>query len=152
MKRSGLNVYVETMKQERRRPLTDPLIKQVARFTLEHKSGQEPLISQAIDGITRAVKGDDHLQDLLGLPKADAVTVDDIVAALYLIEHQRFHTDHDERELIEAAKDRGETWEQLGQRLGRSSQAMQQRYKRLGGTKSWPSPPPRRNSQRTPSP
>lgn len=44
-----------------------------------------------------------------------------------------------ERGVLEAARDQGATWEELGQALGgRSAQAVQQHYRRIGGGRSWP--------------
>ena len=42
--------------------------------------------------------------------------------------------------VIERILDAGWTWERLATEMGRSSrQAMQQRYRRIGGTRTWPS-------------
>lgn len=52
---------------------------------------------------------------------------------------QRDHFDATERQLIEEARDLGETWESLADAVGRGSeQAMQQRYRRIGGQRTWP--------------
>ena len=51
----------------------------------------------------------------------------------------RVALDATERRLIETARDHGETWESLAAVLGKGSgQSMQQRYRRLGGHRSWP--------------
>lgn len=42
---------------------------------------------------------------------------------------------------IETARDRGETWATLGEALGKSRQAVQQQYRRAGGTRTWPPGP-----------
>jgi hypothetical protein len=114
---------------------------QLAPFTLEHKQGRLVTEHDTIRGVRQAavaVPGD-ATQDALGLPCGDAVSAADVIAALRLVPGERRDLDFAEAALIEAARDRGETWESLGAALGtRSGQAMQQRYKRLGGTRTWP--------------
>ena len=69
----------------------------------------------------------------------EQVTADDVVDALRLVPGEHVSLEAQERRLIETARDRGLSWTDLGERLGgRSPQAMQQRYKRLGGERSWP--------------
>ena len=47
--------------------------------------------------------------------------------------------DHIEVRMTEALMDSGMSWEDVGQATGRpSKQAAQQRYRRLGGTRTWP--------------
>lgn len=73
---------------------------------------------------------------------SEQVTADDTVDALRLISGERMSIDYRELRLIEAARDRGLSWPELGKRLGgRTAQAMQQRYRRLGGERSWPTGP-----------
>jgi hypothetical protein len=68
----------------------------------------------------------------------DEILADDVVDALRLIPGERFRLDYFEQDLIEAAMNRGLTWDQLADQLGYpSKQAMQQRYRRLGGRKTW---------------
>jgi hypothetical protein len=73
-----------------------------------------------------------------GLPVPTEVPVAEIVLALQQIPGLREGLDQHERALLEAARDRGESWSSLAAKLGRGTeQAMQQRYRRLGGTKIW---------------
>jgi hypothetical protein len=70
------------------------------------------------------------------------VSAAEAVAALQLVPTVRrlaeSQLDVQEVVLIEAAINRGVTWEQLGAEYGgRSRQAMQQHYRRLGGTRTW---------------
>jgi hypothetical protein len=68
----------------------------------------------------------------------DDLTAEDFAAALKLIPILQEDLETDERRLIEAARDFGMSWGQLAAALGRSSrQAMFQRYKRLGGRRTW---------------
>jgi len=67
----------------------------------------------------------------------------DLIAAGRHLADARRSIDTIELDLIEALLDSGMTWEQLAVDLGRSSrQAMQQRYRRLGGTRTWPTRSP----------
>lgn len=76
-------------------------------------------------------------QTLMGLPVH--VPAEDIVGALQLLPAERDRLDTYERTLIESALDSGMSWSELATALGRSSrQAMQQRYRRVGGTRTWP--------------
>lgn len=51
----------------------------------------------------------------------------------------REECDHIEVRMTEALMDAGLSWEEVGRATGRpSKQAAQQRYRRLGGTKNWP--------------
>ncbi|MFD0921925.1 SANT/Myb-like DNA-binding domain-containing protein [Saccharopolyspora rosea] len=70
---------------------------------------------------------------------AEPVPATDVVAALRLVPAARKKLDDTERQLVEAALDRGVTWEQLAAALGgRTPQSVQQRYRRrLGGERSW---------------
>ena len=73
-----------------------------------------------------------------GLPTADEVPAEHVVLALEQIPAVRQRLDSYERGLLEAARDRGESWASLAARLMRGSeQGMQQRYRRLGGTRRW---------------
>ncbi|WP_406693313.1 hypothetical protein REH65_33300 (plasmid) [Saccharopolyspora sp. ID03-671] len=75
----------------------------------------------------------------LALEDGRDLAADDLVDALRIVPDQRARLELDERKLLEAALDRGATWESLAERLGwRSRQALQQRYRRLGGTRTWP--------------
>jgi hypothetical protein len=119
-------------------PITemDQLCRQVERFALDHKHGRSVDGRVAIAGVVMAVT-DPEVQVDLGLPSD--VTAADAIAALRLIPGEHAALDTSERLLIEAARDRGETWESLGAALGkRSGQAMQQRYRRIGGRRTWP--------------
>ncbi|WP_367139674.1 hypothetical protein [Saccharothrix sp. HUAS TT1] len=77
-----------------------------------------------------------------------AVTAEEAVAALELLPAVEEELRRDEVALIEAARDAGHTWSTLGDALGgRSRQAMQQHYRRIGGARRWPEhrevdPPP----------
>lgn len=74
-----------------------------------------------------------------GRPVAEDVTAGDAIAALRLVPAERIRLDDTEVRLIEAARDRGETWRSLAEKLGyRTPQALQQRYRRIGGRRSWP--------------
>lgn len=128
------------------------IIDQLARFTLAHKHGHVVLTSDALHGVTSALDSEsDSTQRSLGLPCSDEVTANDAHAALLLIPRERRYLDLKEQELIEAAMDRGSTWEELGKLYqgrngeGISRQAMQQRYRRLGGTRTWPTRKPADN-------
>lgn len=70
----------------------------------------------------------------------ESVPAEDVITALRLVPAARTKLDDTERQLIEAALDRGVTWHDLGSALGgRSAQAIQQRYRRrLGGKNTWP--------------
>lgn len=77
-------------------------------------------------------------------PAGDEITADDVVDALRLVPGERFRLEYTECGLIEAAMNRGLTWEMLASRLGYTSkQAIQQRYRRLGGHKTWAPDRPR---------
>src|SRR3982751_929058 len=70
------------------------------------------------------------------------VEVEDIYLAAAAIPGLRDRLADCERQLLEAARDRGESWSALAQRLGRGTeQAMQQHYRRLGGERTWPRSP-----------
>lgn len=69
-------------------------------------------------------------RDMLGLP-ADA-PAGDIATALQLLQTLRHDVDLMEKSLIEAALERGMSWEKLGTAYGKNTrQAMQQHAKRL---------------------
>ena len=119
-------------------------IDRLARFTLQHKWGENVSGYDALQSVVRAASMT-GIQAELGLP--EEVTAADTLAGLRLLAVERQDLDRCERKLIEAAKDRGATWETLGAALGQSGQAVQQRYKRLGGQRSWPTPPPRRSQR-----
>lgn len=78
----------------------------------------------------------------VALPSGDQIPVGDVLAALRLVPGERSALEEIERTLIEAALDRGETWATLANQLGYGTrQNLQQRYRRLGGRRSWPSGP-----------
>jgi hypothetical protein len=79
----------------------------------------------------------DDDQRARGLPASTEVSADDISAALNLVPQVRRDLDATEVGLIEAALDRGETFESLGAAGGLTRQGMRQRYQRLGGTRRW---------------
>jgi hypothetical protein len=86
-------------------------------------------------------------------PGADEGRADDAIAALQLVVDERGRLDQFERWLIEAARDAGKSWEWLGLALGRGSgQAAQQRYQRIGGQRTWPTPRPAPPRTKTPDP
>lgn len=73
------------------------------------------------------------------LDEGQGLTTSDLIDGLRIIPDERVRLELRERQLLEAALDRGETWESLAKQLGwRSRQALQQRYRRLGGTRTWP--------------
>lgn len=115
----------------------------LARLTLAHKHGNTVTEADALNDVVAALTWRPVDRADLDLPGAEAVTAEDTIAGLHLVEFQRSSLDYDERDLIEAAKDRGLTWEALGAALDRSAQAMQQRYKRLGGERAWPTSTPK---------
>jgi hypothetical protein len=118
----------------------------LARLTLEHKHGEHVFVHDALRGVVLALTATAQL--VFDLPGADEVTAEDTLAGLRLLRDERADLDYSELVLIEAAKDRGITWEELGRALGfRSPQAMQQRYRRcLGGKRNWPTHPKARES------
>lgn len=142
--------YVETMSNGNR-PWVPPLAaaKRLARLAPERKPNRDYPVrpAEALEGLLGALTWGDYHPERRGMPGADAVTIDDISDGLVLTDFLHMMLRADERTLIEIAKDRGMTWAQLGKIFGQSGQATQQRYKRLGGAKSWPSPPPRREKQ-----
>jgi hypothetical protein len=73
-----------------------------------------------------------------GLPTVGEVAAADVIGAMRLIPQVRVDLDASEIRLIEAALDRGETFDSLGAACGLSRQGMRQRYQRLGGTRRWP--------------
>ncbi|MCE7001833.1 hypothetical protein LWC34_03135 [Kibdelosporangium philippinense] len=77
-----------------------------------------------------SAKHDDSRREA-GLPTIDEVTAADMVAALSLVPQIRIDLDNIEAKLIEAALDRGETFESLGEVFGLTRQGMRQRYQRL---------------------
>jgi hypothetical protein len=114
----------------------DRLCQQLERFALDHSQGRPVNGRAAIAGVLIAVTSSEVQADL-GLPSD--VTAADAIAALRLIPGEHAALEASERQLIEAARDRSETWESLGAALGkRSGQAMQQRYRRIGGRRTWP--------------
>lgn len=124
----------------------DEVVDRLARFTLERKHGNRVYAPAALRSIVVAIDsppGDTH-QAALQLPSSDEVTLDDALSALLLIPDERRVLDMYEVALIEAAMDRGATWEQVGSfyrgnsAAGVSRQSAQRRYRRLGGQKTWP--------------
>jgi hypothetical protein len=73
-----------------------------------------------------------------GLPTVGEITAADVIGAMRLIPQVREDLDASEVRLIEAALDRGETFDSLGVACGFSRQGMRQRYQRLGGMRRWP--------------
>lgn len=120
-------------------------IAKLARLTLDHQNGRTVYRGDVLDGLRAALYRDTY-DRLLELPGRDEVTADDDLAGLRLLREEREHLDRFERHLIEHAKDQGVSWEQLGvEGFDRSSvgqtlspRAVQQRYRRLGGKRSWP--------------
>jgi hypothetical protein len=73
--------------------------------------------------------------DLFGAPPPPA----DLAAALVALPDRRRLLDHNEQRLIEARLDAGGTWAGVADALGlTSADAARQRYRRLGGTRTWP--------------
>jgi hypothetical protein len=138
-----LNLYVENMPRNREpgREIDDldehdRLSQQLERFAIEHKQGRPVGTRTAIDAVVAAATNPE-IQAELGLPSD--VSAADVIVALDYIKDEHTTLDVCERLLIEAARDRGETWDSLGAALGkRSGQAMQQRYRRIGGRRTWP--------------
>lgn len=61
------------------------------------------------------------------------------VLVMRMLGRVREECDHIEVRMTEALMDGGLSWEAVGRATGRSSkQAAQQRYRRLGGTRTWP--------------
>ncbi|WP_435062372.1 NUDIX domain-containing protein [Amycolatopsis thermoflava] len=78
-------------------------------------------------------------EDEGGVSPAAAAVVMRLLGAL------REELDHIEVRMTEALLDAGLSWEEAGQVTGRTSrQAAQQRYRRLGGTRTWPTRRPAR--------
>ncbi|WP_054047526.1 hypothetical protein [Alloactinosynnema sp. L-07] len=95
---------------------------------------RSPAAGTLIAGVVRAVRAGSEP----ALPDPADVTVSDLVAALKLFPEHAENVKRDECTLIEAAMDRGSSWEALGRELGgRSRQAMYQHYRRIGGTRTW---------------
>lgn len=67
------------------------------------------------------------------------VTGSDLGAALRLLPSVRSFLDIVERDVLAAWMDRGATWSSLAEQLGYASgDALRQRYRRLGGERTWP--------------
>lgn len=138
-----LNLYVENVRRNSEPgPEKDDLdehrrrSRQLVRFTTEHKQGRPADTRAAIEAVVTAATNPE-IQAELGLPSD--VSAADVIVALDHIKDEHTALDVCERLLIEAARDRGETWDSLGAALGkRSGQAMQQRYRRIGGRRTWP--------------
>ncbi|MEV6133149.1 hypothetical protein AB0M05_41225 [Streptomyces violaceusniger] len=61
------------------------------------------------------------------------------VLVLRMLGAVREECDHIEVRMTESLMDTGLSWEEVGRATGRpSKQAAQQRYRRLGGTRTWP--------------
>ena len=61
------------------------------------------------------------------------------VLVLRMLGQVREECDYIEVRMTEALMDAGLSWEEVGRATGRpSKQAAQQRYRRLGGTRTWP--------------
>lgn len=138
---------------ELRKQSPEDVVDRLARFTLANRHGTYVTRPAALDGVTASIDSEpgDKTQAALELPCSDEVTLDDTLSALLLVPYERRHLDRVERELIEAAMDRGATWEQVGSFYrgnspgdsvgppkGVSKQSMQRRYRRLGGRRTWP--------------
>lgn len=66
------------------------------------------------------------------------VTHEDLAAALRLLPDVRSFLDITERDILAAWMDQGWTWAGIAEELGYSSgDAVRQRYRRLGGTRTW---------------
>jgi hypothetical protein len=115
----------------------------LARYDSAHAiAGVDPGELNELDLIAGVLDATDpqraEQQRGFGLPTAQDVSVEHIVLALTQIPDVRTRLDSYERGLLEAARDRGESWASLAATLMRGSeQAMQQRYRRLGGTRRW---------------
>jgi hypothetical protein len=129
--------------EDGRRPSSGSWRESLARYDSAHTiTGTAPAELNELDLIAGVVDAAEpqwaEQQRRFGLPTSDEVPFEHLVLALDQIPglHQRL--DSYERRLLEAARDRGESWASLAARLGRGSeQAMQQRYRRLGGTRRW---------------
>lgn len=107
----------------------DAITARLHRLVPGSSSDHPPLLHDLLDAVCINLTQDDGQE----------LTADDLVDALRIVPDQRARLELDERQLLEAALDRGETWESLAERLGwRSRQALQQRYRRLGGKRTWP--------------
>ena len=61
------------------------------------------------------------------------------VLVMRMLGKVREECDHIEIRMTESLMDAGQSWEEVGRATGRpSKQAAQQRYRRLGGTRTWP--------------
>jgi hypothetical protein len=90
-------------------------------------------LNEVIHQLARAATG--NRPDLYGAPPPAA----DLDAALLALSDRRRLLDHDEQRLIEARLDAGGTWAGVADALGlRSADAARHRYRRLGGTRTWP--------------
>jgi hypothetical protein len=62
-----------------------------------------------------------------------------VVLVMRMLGKIREECDHIEVRMTESLMDAGQSWEEVGRATGRpSKQAAQQRYRRLGGTRRWP--------------
>lgn len=112
---------------------------QLARYMTEDQRARYATPRLVVDAIRDAINPrNDHMAADFDIPTAAEVLPEDIAAALRLFPNLRLDLEYDEVKLIEAVLDRGWTWERLGAALGgRSRQSMQQRYRRIGGTRNW---------------
>ncbi|QXV63547.1 hypothetical protein [Amycolatopsis sp. TNS106] len=126
------------------KPITTSWRDTLARYdsgnALRGRDPEDVSAFDALSGLLFAAHGDwDEMQRERGMPTSDQVPVEDVLAGLLLTPKLRERIDDIERGLLEAARDRGMSWPMLAEQLlgGGSEQAMQQRYRRLGGKRSW---------------
>jgi hypothetical protein len=69
----------------------------------------------------------------------EGVRPETVVLVMRMLGAVREECDHIEVRMTESLMDAGLSWEEVGRATGRpSKQAAQQRYRRLGGTRTWP--------------
>ena len=122
----------------------------LARYVLDYEPGDQLSPAAALEGLHLAIRARagaaKRSQQTLGLPTAEEVTIDDAAVGLGVVPQAREELDATEIALIEIALDRGATWEGLARRGAASSgEALRRRYRRLGGTRSWPAGRPRKS-------
>ncbi len=119
----------------------------LARFTLEHLHGKPVDRHDAISALDLVLYlGSDAADSLdrdarrnIGLPTDDDVTSADALDGLAIIPDERERLNWSERRFIEAYMDRGGTWPAGADALGYpSGGALRARYRRLGGSGTWP--------------
>jgi hypothetical protein len=74
-----------------------------------------------------------------GQAEDEGIRPEAAVLVMRMLGQVREECDHIEVRMTEALMDAGRSWQEVGRATGRpSKQAAQQRYRRLGGTKTWP--------------